>query len=283
MGTGLGAGKHKIDKRAEMRNFDARTVEGFGKEWKSFDQSVPSQPELQELFDTYFKIFPWESLLSDALGFALGCGSGRWAKFVGPRVGTLHCIDPSEDAIQVARRNLKDHPNCEFHVASVESIPLPDGSMDFGYSIGVFHHVPNPFEAIRSCVTKLKAGAPFLLYIYYALENRPWWFRCLWKVSELLRRGISRFPYLLRYCTTSVLAALVYYPLANLSLILEKIGFDVNMIPLSAYRLRSFYTMRTDALDRFGTPLAYRFSAKEILQMMENAGLERIEFSRSTY
>ena len=39
--------------------------------------------------------------------------------------------------------------------------------------------------------------------------------------------------------------------------------------------------MRTDALDRFGTRLEKRFTRKEIAQMMELAGLERIAFSDS--
>lgn len=264
-----------------MSNFDSRTVEDFGREWKSFDQSVLSQAELQELFDAYFKIFPWESLVPDGLGFDLGCGSGRWAKFVAPRVGTLHCIDPSEEAIQVARRNLKDHPNCQFHVASVENIPLSDGSMDFGYAIGVLHHVPNVSEAIKSCVAKLKHGAPFLMYVYYAFENRPGWFRAIWRISEFMRHTISKFPFFLKYSITLGIAALIYYPLARLSLILEKMGFNVEMVPLSPYRKRSFYTMRTDALDRFGTHLEQRFTCNQIREMMQIAGLERIEFSQS--
>ena len=35
----------------------------------------------------------------------MGCGSGRWAQFVAPRVKQLICIDPSE-AINVAKKNL---------------------------------------------------------------------------------------------------------------------------------------------------------------------------------
>ena len=37
--------------------------------------------------------------------------------------------------------------------------------------------------------------------------------------------------------------------------------------------------MRTDALDRFGTALEQRFTARQIRQMMAAAGLERIQFS----
>lgn len=37
--------------------------------------------------------------------------------------------------------------------------------------------------------------------------------------------------------------------------------------------------MRTDALDRFGTRLEQRFSAREIKEMMTDADLEDIRFS----
>ena len=39
--------------------------------------------------------------------------------------------------------------------------------------------------------------------------------------------------------------------------------------------------MRTDALDRFGTRLEQRFTREEIEIMMQDAGLENIEFSNS--
>ena len=56
-------------------------------------------------------------------------------------------------------------------------------------------------------------------------------------------------------------------------------GLDVAGIPLSAYRHGSFYTMRTDALDRFGTQLEQRFTRAQIEAMMLSAGLENIRFS----
>lgn len=58
--------------------------------------------------------------------------------------------------------------NVSFHQASVDSIPLRKDSQDFGYSLSALHHVPEPELVLRSCVQKLKPGAPFLLYIYYS-------------------------------------------------------------------------------------------------------------------
>jgi ubiquinone/menaquinone biosynthesis C-methylase UbiE len=160
-----------------MVNTDEKVVADFGLEWTKFNQSGADLGELKTIFDDYFSIFPWTQLPVDAEGFDLGCGSGRWAYFVAPRVGRLHCIDPSSDALAVAAQKLAAYDNCEFHCASVEAIPLPDDSADFGYSLGVLHHVPDTQQGINACVKKLKSGAPFLLYLYYAFDNRPVWFR----------------------------------------------------------------------------------------------------------
>lgn len=259
-------------------NLDSRTVAGFGDEWSRFDQTGMSDEDTQQLFDAYFAVFPWHSLPLNAVGFDLGCGSGRWAKLVAPRVGRLHCIDPSV-AIDVARRNLQDMSNCEFHQAGVDDITLPDRSMDFGYSLGVLHHIPDTQAALASCVAKLKPAAPFLLYLYYSFDNRPGWFRLLWQMSELIRALVSRLPHRLRYLMSQIIATLIYWPLARFAGLVESMGVDVKNFPLAPYRHWGFYVLRTDALDRFGTRLEQRFSRVEVQQMMESAGLEGIVFS----
>ena len=266
------------DSTRAQTNLDPATVDGFGEEWDRYDQSMLSAEELGAAFERYFAVFPWDRLPRGAAGFDLGCGSGRWARLVAPRVGTLHCIDASGKALAVARRNLRGLGNCEFHEASVDRIPLDDGSMDFGYSLGVLHHVPDTEAGIRACVEKLKPGAPLLLYLYYAFDNRPGWFRALWRASDLVRRRISRLPTRGRILTTQLIAATVYFPLARTSAVAERLGLDVSAFPLSFYRRHSFYTMRTDALDRFGTQLEQRFTASDIRSMMERAGLVGIRF-----
>jgi ubiquinone/menaquinone biosynthesis C-methylase UbiE len=265
-----------------MENLDEKVVAGFGDEWSRFDQSELTKDELQLMFDNYFNIFPWNDLPKDSVGFDLGCGSGRWAKLVAPRVGHLHLVDPSE-ALEIAKKNLSNADNCTFHQASVEAIPLENNSMDFGYSLGVLHHVPDTQAGLQACVDKLKQGSPFLLYLYYRFDNRPLWFRAIWKASDVIRRIISKSPHSLRYLMSQILAIFVYFPLARTSKLLEKLGMNVETFPLSQYRNNSFYTMRTDALDRFGTQLEQRFTKIEIQQMMENCGLERISFSETSF
>jgi SAM-dependent methyltransferase len=191
-------------------------------------------------------------------------------------------VDPS-DAIEVAKKNLARHSNCAFHRAGVDDMPIADASCDFGLCLGVLHHVPDTLGGLQKCVAKLKPGAPFLLYLYYKFDNRPAWFRAPWRASNVLRQAVSRLPHAVRFLTSQIFAAGVYWPLARGARLAEKAGIGVKNFPLSQYRNNSFYTMRTDALDRFGTRLEKRFTKNEIREMMEASGLERISFSETSF
>lgn len=262
-------------------NCDLQTVKGFGEEWSCFTQRELDQQSRGKIFSDYFSIFPWEILPAGAVGADVGCGSGRWAQLVAPRVGCLHLIDASEEALRVARENLLGATNVEFHHASVDALPFEDGYLDFAYSLGVLHHVPDTPAAIRQICQKLKPGAPLLLYLYYAFDNRGPGYRYLWKLSDALRRMVARLPFILRYPISQVLAGGVYWPLARTARLLEYMKLLPEAWPLAYYRDKPFYVMRTDALDRFGTRLEQRFSRDEITRMLEDAEMDGVRFSES--
>jgi SAM-dependent methyltransferase len=194
-------------------------------------------------------------------------------------VRQLYCVDASAQALQVARRTLADRANCTFIEASVGNVPLPDGTLDFAYSLGVLHHVPDTAAGLASCAAKLKPGAPLLVYLYYRFDNRPLWFRWVWRCSEVLRYAVSRLPLPLRFVVSQVIALSVYWPAARVCRLVGKLGIDASGFPLAYYSDKPLYVMRNDALDRFGTRLEQRFTRQEIAAMMRRAGLERIAFS----
>ena len=262
-----------------MGNIDKKTISSFGDEWTRYNQASLKSKEHKFLFDKYFHIFPWGSLPTKAKGFDMGCGSGRWAILVAPKVQKLTCIDPSTEALKVAKSNLSHLNNIEYLNSSTSDLTLPPNSQDFGYSLGVLHHIPDTEAALKDCVQILKPGAPFLIYLYYKFDNRPIWYIYIWHFSDKIRKIISKLPSSIKSIITSSIAIFVYYPLARLALFGEKLGLNVDNWILSSYRRTSFYTMKTDSRDRFGIPLEKRFTRHEIKKMMEESGLEDIKFS----
>jgi ubiquinone/menaquinone biosynthesis C-methylase UbiE len=262
-------------------NTDPATVEGFGREWAAFTQSESNlaAADRRAMFECYFSIFPWDALPPQSVGADIGCGSGRWALLAATRVGHLNAVDAAARALDVARSNLVGLDNVSFHHASVSALPFKDGTLDFAYSLGVLHHVPDTAEAIRDVAAKLKPGAPFLVYLYYAFDNRSSAFRALWKLSNAVRLILSRAPYPAQIAATGVIAMSIYWPLARVAALLEKAGALPRSWPLAYYRHLSFYVMRTDAFDRFCTRLEQRFTRAEITDMLHAAGFADVRFS----
>lgn len=270
--------KHMSSNLSE-ENVDQKTVDGFADEWSRFSQEALSDEELIEIFDDYFSMFPWHEISKDSVGADIGCGSGRWAKFVAPKVGRLYAVDASQRTLAVAKKNLEAFSNVEFFEASVSQMPIESNSLDFAYSLGVLHHVPDTQEAIRAVADKVRPGGYFLVYLYYAFDNRRQWYRAIWKISELFRYIVSKLPYRARYFSSQLIAMTIYWPLARIAKTLDAINCLPSSWPLAYYRDKAFYVMRTDALDRFGTRLEQRFTKNQIREMLQNAGFQDVTFS----
>ena len=259
------------------KNIDEKVVKDFGYEWTKFDQTKYPEDESLEEFNRYFNPFPLEDLNENKIGADFGCGTGRWAKHIAPRVGRLYCIDPSA-AIEVAKKNLSDLNNIVYEKASISNNSLKEDSLDFAYCLGVIHHIPDPKKALSDCIAKLKKDSPILIYVYYNFDNQPRFYKWVWSISDFFRKIICRLPAKIKIFITNAIALFIYLPLARAALILENLNFTIHFWPLSHYRNKSFYSMKTDSLDRFGTSLEYRFSKQEITEMMKDCGLKKITF-----
>ncbi len=256
-----------------------KVIKSFGNEWKRFDQSDLTSEELNKIFKDYFQIFPWKLIGKNSVGFDMGCGSGRWAKIIAPKVLKLNCIDPSS-AIDIAKKNLKKNHNVNFIKASIDKVSLKSNSQDFGYCLGVLHHVEDTEKNLNKCISLLKKNSPFLVYLYYSFDNRNFIYILAWKLSNILRKLVSVLPEKFKNILSDLFALVLYYPMAKISFCLDKMNINVKNVPLSYYKNLSFYTMRTDSRDRFGTYLEKRYSKKQIKEMLENGGLYNIKFSK---
>jgi SAM-dependent methyltransferase len=260
-------------------NIDSVTVQSFGEEWKTFNRF--DDEEIEKIGDTYFDIVTPEMLGSNKIAADFGCGTGRWTKYIHSKVGAVAAIDPG-DAIYVAGQLLKNVPNAQLYKASIDNLPFDDSYFDFGFSLGVLHHIPDTQKAMNACVKKIKPGGHFLVYLYYNLDNRGIIYKSLFFISNLLRRVVSKMPGKLKRFSSNLMAIFFYMPFVLFSRLLRFLKVPEKIrskLPLHSYEGTSFYIIRNDALDRFGTPLEQRFSKRQIQTMMEASGLKDIIFS----
>jgi len=264
------------------RNIDRRVVSDFGKEWTLYNNDKVLILSMKEIWKDYFSIFPWNILPKDGgVGMDIGCGSGRWAEFIAPKVKKLYLVDPSIDAINVAKNKLSKFNNLEFMVASADTLLVDNETLDFAYSLGVLHHIPDINQSFHSIASKLKKGAPFLVYLYYSFDNKPKWYYFIWKASDYFRKIISHLPFRLKVYISKLIAITVYWPLSRLSYLIGSLGLQgiKEKIPLNYYSNKSVYIMKNDALDRFGTKLEHRLSKDEIKTLFVSNGFIDVKFS----
>ena len=101
----------------------------------------------------------------------------------------------------------------------------------------------------------------------------------IWKLSEILRKFVCKKSFFTKSILCEIIALLIYFPLAKISYFLNLLNIDVKNIPLSIYKDKSFYIMRNDALDRFGTKYEKRYSTESIISLFNRTGFNNIKVS----
>lgn len=260
-----------------------KVIDDFGDEWERFNYFDKGEMELlREQFKRYIAPLPDEFLDSPTKVIAdFGAGTGRWSYFLKNYASKMYVLEPSRKAFEVAKKNLSDDPRVVLLNQTIESNDIQDGCLDLAISLGVLHHVENTAGSIKDIYRKVKPGGLFLGYLYYALDNKPLIYRLIWKFSDFIRRVVSRLPGFAKKIVADLIALSIYLPLAKVSRIFSYFGISTINFPLHHYERLSFYVMRNDALDRFGTSLEQRFSQEEIVEMLFSAGFSSIEFSEN--
>jgi len=109
----------------------------------------------------------------------IGFGPGQAIKLLVERTpaAIIAGIDPSAVMVrQATRRNRQwiATKRLELHLASVASIPLPDGSLTKAFAVNSFHHWDNQRQGLMEVRRVLRPGGTLLLCLRMHLP-KPWW------------------------------------------------------------------------------------------------------------
>jgi SAM-dependent methyltransferase len=250
--------------------FSEATQRSFGAEWDAFPEVLR---EHETEFFQYFDLIELDSL-HEARVADLGCGGGRWSHFLASFARELVLVDFSE-AIFVARRNLRDCPRAIFVMGDVTRLPFRRDFADLAVCLGVLHHLPIPaLDAVRL----LAAYAPrVLVYLYYALDNRPAHYRVLLRAVSAVRMLTSRVSSpRARASLCWAATAGLYVPLVAAGSMLRRLGMG-GLVPLhDTYAGKSFRRMRQDVYDRFFASIEQRFTRRQIQDLEDTFAEVRV-------
>lgn len=243
----------------------------FGEEWNQFNKILP---EHYAEFARYFDLINLSEYRQKTV-CDLGCGNGRWSFYLADHCQEIVLVDFS-DAIFTARANLRGKDNCLFIMADIKQLPFQNNFVDFLFSIGVLHHLPTPCLAEARALEKF--APELLVYLYYALDNRPWYFRVLLRVITPIRLALSRVRNeTVRRAVVFAGTYALYRPLVWLGKLVEWSGGEGKSIPLyEGYHDKSAERIKQDVYDRFFTRLEQRVSKAEIEQLRDTFSTVRI-------
>lgn len=259
--------------RPNENDATAAVQRSFGSEWTAFDRILP---EHQLEFERYFDLIE-PTDLGNSLVADLGCGIGRYSYFLAPRCRRLVLVDFSE-AIFVARKNLAHLSSPIFIMGDITKLPWANDAVDFAFSLGVLHHLEiDALETVRS----LRRLTPHMLvYLYYALDNRPAHFRHLLCAVTGVRRVTAQLRNeRVRQVLTAMIAAGVYRPMVVLGRLARPFGLE-SAVPLAeTYAGASLARIRQDVYDRFFTPIEQRVTRHQIEGLLGDFASVRVSDS----
>ena len=253
-----------------------KTSESFGWQWQHFSEW---HPEFEAQFLDW--IYPLEpSSFRGKRVLDAGCGTGRHA-FHAASYGAeaVIALDLSS-AVDAARENLREVDSV--HVVQGDLLRPPfrtsanGGGFDLIYSIGVLHHLPDPYAGFQTLLHYLRPGGTIAIWVY-GYENNG----LVRNAVEPLRRISTRVPPpLVRGLAWPLavgfhaVARGIYKPLPRR--ISRHLPLSEYMISVADFSFRQNYGI---VFDQLAAPTATYLRGSEVKRWFAEAGLDQIEIS----
>lgn len=246
---------------------ERRTVRSYSYQWRKFKQMFPHWERV--FLDSIKPLTP--AFFSGKRGLDAGCGFGRSLRYSAAYGAEMIGLDLSE-AIEAARENTRHLPNVHLVQGDIFHPPLAPQSLDFVYSIGVLHHLPDPKRGFLTLTRLVKPGAPMFIWVY--LRNRGRQIAAF----TLMRAVSTRLPLRLLNVACLALAAAQWTTFVVPFRLLNHLGARsvAARIPFTLYAAYPFRVLHTDWFDGLSVPLVNYYRSHEVDAWYREAGFERI-------
>jgi len=251
----------KIKDLSSFEKHQQKTADSFAYEWKNIYQENDYE---KNNFYHFLSPFIKEKDLKGMATLDIGCGSGRFTKWATLASTKVSFATDLGDSVEVAYKMTKHLNNVGIVQADIYHMPF-FGVIDFAYSIGVLHHLPQPKEGFLSLSKVLKRGGKMLIWVYNRRNNnRALYF---YEPTRAVFRHIPK-PILYKICYLPALLVHTWNILCKM--------LKLKKMPFSYYENFPFNMKLNDSFDVLATPKSNYYYSEEIEEWFNDAKLHKV-------
>jgi SAM-dependent methyltransferase len=259
---------------AQIEEDKAATASSFGWQWQHFTQE--DQRYEQQMLGWLAPVGP--DFFKDKVVLEGGCGKGRHT-LLAARWGARDVVSVDlSDAVESAFAATNGSENMHIVQADLLQLPLAR-AFDYAFTIGVLHHLPDPYAGFKSLASRIKPGGHLSVWVYGA-ENNGWITSVVSPLRERFTSRINRraLLHLSKLPTAAVYAAtkLVYGPLSKSrrgAAIAGRLFYGDYLSSISGFGWREQHTI---VFDHLVAPTAAYISREEFEEWWEGIGAHEV-------
>ncbi len=236
-----------------------QTIQDFGKQWLHY-KDVNGFFGSLELFSDIISPFLKPEDIKGCRVAEIGSGSGRIVNML-LESGARHIIavEPS-DAFEVLCQNISQPHKVTCLKVTGEQLP-PYGDLNYIFSIGVLHHIPNPKPVVEAVFKALRPGGRFLIWLYGREGNRL--YLSLIQPLRILTKLLPHFA-------LAALVWIIYYPLMIYIKLCHHFAFPLRKYLLTIFEKMEPEKRRLIIYDQLNPAYAKYYTRFEATKLLED-------------
>ncbi len=152
-----------------MTDINDKTIKDFGDQWTHYSQNEGYYASLEFFKDICGPLVDLSDLQGKTI-LDIGSGSGRIVKMLlDSGASRVVAVEPSGAFEKLVENTRPWEKKIEYLNLKGENIP--DMKVDYAFSIGVLHHIPDPQPTVQRAFDCLKPGGKFLIWVYGSEGN----------------------------------------------------------------------------------------------------------------
>ncbi len=250
---------------------ERQVIEDFGRQWTKYTTNEGYYGSLELFKDIISPLISIEEIKNTDVA-EIGSGTGRIVKMLlDAGVNHVTAIEPS-DAFSVMEKNLSNFgPNVIERVSIIKCTgdEIPKNiKVDYIFSIGVLHHIPNPRPVMKAAYNALKPGGKIIIWLYGKEGNELY----LLMVDTI--RCLSKY---LPHVILSVVVWLLYWPLAIYIHISKVMPVPMRKYMVDVIGKMSPVKRRLVIYDQLNPIYAKYYTHDEALKLLSDANFTNIK------